>query len=99
MSRALKDIGLLSEIDRAAFLLYCDAWARWMHYRNMIGERGDTQMSAGGFESQNSYVQMMNKAADEMRRTLSLFGLSPADRTRVSASQKKQPDNPFAKYA
>jgi P27 family predicted phage terminase small subunit len=100
MAGALKDIGLLSEIDRPSFLLYCDSFGRWMHYREMIGKHGDTQLIGEDQRAYASvYVGLMNKASDEMRKTLALFGLSPADRTRVSAAKKKQPDNPFAKYA
>ena len=96
MGKALVDMGLLAEIDRAAFLSYCDYWGRWMYYRAQVGKYGDKGVTAGGHEHQSADVQMMNKAEEGMRKTLSLFGLSPSDRTRVSTmSTKKVQDNPF----
>ncbi|TVS18954.1 MAG: phage terminase small subunit P27 family [Gammaproteobacteria bacterium] len=93
-------LGLLSEVDRAAFLSYCDYWGRWMYYRGQVAKHGDKQTTAGGFESQSADVQMMNKAQEGVKKCLAMFGLSPADRTRVSSGIKQdQEENPFKKLA
>lgn len=96
ISPRLKRLGLLSEIDRAALLAYCDAYGRWIYYRRRVWKSGSLQKSPKGMWLQHPNVSLMNRALDDVKRFLALFGLSPADRTRVSAMKpEEEKKNPF----
>lgn len=83
----LKDLGLITKVDRAAILQYCDSWGRWCLWRKMAS------MGVNGAEAN------MNRAFDDLRKSLTLFGLSPADRTRVtSLAGAAQTRNPFEEF-
>lgn len=79
----LVEMGLLSPAYRAAFLLYCDAWGRFVHYRQKVGEGGAVQTSESGYEQQRPAVSMLNRAAKDVKGFLSLFGLAPSERSRA----------------
>lgn len=95
----LVKLGLLSPMFRAAFLMYCDAFGRWTYYRRRIGAEGAVQESKSGYEQQRPTVSMINRAASDLRQSLALFGLSPADRSKVVALGGGQEDaNPFEEF-
>ena len=90
----LLETGLLSKGDRAALLAYCDSWGRWCHYRERVGREGEEVEIVKGVSRKgdavmgtvtNPAVWHMNRALADAKKFLALFGLSPADRTRVSA--------------
>lgn len=85
----LLELGVLSRVDRAALLLYCDAYARWIYYRDQVTHRNDTQSTKGGFESQSAHSKMMNDASKDLEKRLKVFGLSPADRAKVVRTKSK----------
>jgi P27 family predicted phage terminase small subunit len=99
MAPRLKAIGLLTEIDRPSFLLYCDAWGRWIYYRRRIGREGSlTRNPSTGALTRHPSTILAAQALTDLKRFLSLFGLSPADRTKVSATKTgAEKKNPFAK--
>jgi P27 family predicted phage terminase small subunit len=98
MAPALKEMGLLSKIDRPSFLAYCDSWGRWIYYRRRVGKEGSLHANAAtGALTRHPTTLLMNQALSDVKRFLALFGLSPADRTRVSASTDAgRKRNPFA---
>lgn len=98
MGPILRDMGLLSEIDRAAFLEYCDAWGRKEYWTRRVAEDGAVQVTESGYEAQRPAVTFMNRASDDLKKYLGLFGLSPSDRTRVSASAPAKKKDPTEKF-
>ena len=86
LSRALAAIGVLTEIDRDTLLAYCDAVARWRHWRAELDRRGWTQMTSTGYEAPRPEVAFLNRAMEDMRRFGASLGLSPSDRRRVAAN-------------
>ena len=86
LSRALVAIGVLTEVDRDTLLAYCDAVARWRHWRAELARRGWTQMTSTGYEAPRPEVSFLNRAVEDMRRWGAALGLSPSDRRRVAAN-------------
>lgn len=83
---------LLTELDRANLAAYCDAYARWWHFRREVARHGAVQVTESGYAAQRPEVTMMNRALEDMKKFGALFGLSPSDRRNVSATPKEEAD-------
>lgn len=83
--KLLRDLGLLSDLDWAAFAVYCQSWSRWVEAEEALSTYGLMLKSPNGFPIQSPYLAIANAAMSQIRSLLSEFGLSPASRTRVSA--------------
>jgi len=88
----LEPLGLLAKVDRAALALYCDAWGRWVEATEALRQYGLVIKSPSGYPMQSPYLAIASKAADQMRLLLGEFGMSPASRTRVQATQPDEDD-------
>jgi P27 family predicted phage terminase small subunit len=98
ISPGLLKLGLLSGIDKAALLGYCDAFARWRYFRGKVQD-GATFVTDKGYEGIKPEMILLERAEKQMKGFLSLFGLSPSDRTRVtSIANQRGDDNPFAGF-
>jgi len=84
-SKQLAAVGLLAQIDRAAFALYCDSYGRWVEATEAIQTYGLMLKSPNGIPMQSPYLAVANKAAEQVRLLLGEFGMSPSSRTRVHA--------------
>jgi P27 family predicted phage terminase small subunit len=95
-SKQLAAVGLLAQIDRAAFALYCDSYGRWVETTEAIRTYGLMVKSKNGIPMQSPYLAVANKAAEQMRLLLGEFGMTPASRSRVNAEPVTPKDDPFA---
>lgn len=78
--------GLMTEIDGAALMAYCTAYARHVEAEEQILKFGTVIKAPSGFLVQSPYLAISNKAMDQMTRMLVEFGMSPSSRTRVTAT-------------
>lgn len=85
MSRQLEVIGVLTEVDMAAFAGYCQAYARWKEAEEFISKHGTIVKTPSGYWQQvpqvsiaQTYLKIMNKFCEE-------FGLTPSARSRITA--------------
>ena len=83
MGRALAELGLISDLDRAALAAYCAAYGRWAEAEESLKTQGVIVLSPNGFPIQSPYLAVANRAMEQMRSLISEFGMSPASRTRV----------------
>ena len=90
--RFLLQLGLMSDIDVAAFAGYCAAYGRWAEAERSLKTSGIMLMSPNGFQIQSPYLAVANKALEQMRSLLSEFGMSPASRSRVSGGTIREED-------
>lgn len=86
--RALEPLGLLSELDRAALAVYCEAWGRWVEAEEALRKFGVIIKGPGGLPTPNPYLRVANHAMDQLRGLLAEFGLSPSSRTRLRAPEE-----------
>lgn len=86
----LENQGLLAEVDRSALAAYCVLYARWTKALRNIEEQGEVVTSAKGVLQTSPWILIAKSAEKEMRTYAGLFGMSPADRSKVSAIQKQE---------
>lgn len=87
----LVDLGLYTEIDRAALAMYCQAWGRWVIAEERIDKTGGpTLTSDKGNLYPNPWASEANRRYEQMRKALVEFGLSPAQRSRVRAVERTE---------
>jgi P27 family predicted phage terminase small subunit len=99
----LERLGLISQLDRAALVGYCQAWSDYVWAARRIadlnqgdasGERGRIWDTPSGYKQISVPMQIKNRALDQMDKFLAHFGLSPALRSRVTASDPRAPVQP-----
>ena len=81
----MHNLGLLTELDMAAFAAYCQAYARWKEAEEFITQHGTIVKTPSGYWQQvpqvsiaQTYLKMMQKSAEQ-------FGLTPSSRSRIVA--------------
>lgn len=83
MAGELYRLGLLTVVDMAALASYCQAYGRWKHAERMLAEEGEVATTPNGYAVQSVWLQIANKAMEQMHRFMVEFGFTPASRTRV----------------
>ncbi len=86
----LDKIGLLTKIDRTAFIAYCECLSDYYAAQEHIKKYGRVQKVNGLFKK-NPSVQMKNDSLRLMRQYLIEFGLTPSARTRVASQMSSDP--------
>lgn len=91
----LEQLGLISQIDRAALVGYCDSWGDYawackriqeLNADDKTGERGRIWDTPSGYKQISVVQQIKNRALEQCHKFLAEFGMSPAARARVTAS-------------
>ena len=78
-------MGILTEVDMAAFAGYCQAYARWKEAEEFITRHGTIVKTPSGYWQQvpqvsiaQTYLKIMNRFAEQV-------GLTPSSRSRIVA--------------
>lgn len=85
----LKQLGLVTEIDRAALAVYCQAYARWVESERKLkalGDLGMVESTPSGYRQIGVWLQISNRAVEQMHKFLAEFGMTPSARSRVTPS-------------
>lgn len=94
----LEEMGLLSNMDMAALAGYCELYARWVKAEDEIQQHGEVITTPNGSLQVSPWVSIAHRSMVEMRKFAAEFGLSPASRSKVSASPNMKENNPFAEF-
>jgi P27 family predicted phage terminase small subunit len=90
ISQELHGLGLLSRIDRAALAAYCESWSDWIDATRMCASQDGNDRKVvrtkSGNVIENPYYSIKKRAAELMHKFATEFGMTPASRTRISAS-------------
>ena len=85
LAKKMELMGVLTEVNMAAFAGYCQAYARWKEAEEFITQHGTIVKTPSGYWQQvpqvsiaQTYLKMMQKFAEQ-------FGLTPAARSRIVA--------------
>ena len=82
----LEMLGVLSELDMAAFAEYCQAYARWKEAEEYISSHGSTFETANGCIMAVPQVNIAKSYLAAMESAAKQFGLTPAARSRLIAN-------------
>ena len=88
ISKALYDLGIISEIDRTALAAYCQLYGRWTDAEEAIKKSGMIIKTINGNVIQSPMVGIANRSLELMKQYLVEFGMTPSSRTRVKVSDK-----------
>ena len=89
----LGDLGILTEIDMAAFAGYCQAYARWQEAEEFINKHGTIVKTPSGYWQQVPQVSIAQTYLKIMSRFCEQFGLTPSSRSRIIAESKGADDD------
>ena len=85
LAKQMEQIGILTEVDMAAFAGYCQAYARWKEAEEFITQHGSIFQTPSGYVQQVPQVSIAQQNLKIMQSFCSDFGLTPATRARIIA--------------
>lgn len=88
----LYDLGLMTNLDRAALVAYCEFWEAYVKSAEKLQKMGLVITTQAGNQVENPYFSIKKRAAELMHKFLIEFGMTPASRTRISATPLGKPD-------
>lgn len=101
----LRTLGLLTLVDRAALVAYCQAWAELVECTRVLQEEGRTVEEpiidkagehVGDKIRAHPIVRMQRDAFARVKVFAAEFGLTPASRSRIEAPEKPPEADPLA---
>ena len=94
MAKELKPLGILTQLDKNIFAVYCQAFSTWAQATRKITEMGMVRVTKNGFTEQNPFLPIANKAKEQMMKALIEMGMTPSSRARVKVtSPPKEEDD------
>lgn len=84
LSKELEAMGLLTQVDMAAFAGYCQAFARWKEAEEFISKHGSILKTSSGYIQQIPQVSIAQQNLKQIRNFCSELGLSPSARSRLN---------------
>lgn len=95
----LHQLGLLSDIDRAALAAYCQTYGRWVQAERELQDlEALLDETPNGMKQQHALVGIANTAMKLMHKYLTEFGMTPSSRARVSVPKEDSKDNNFSGF-
>ncbi len=86
----LEQLGLLTEMDMAAFAGYCQAYARWKEAEEFITQHGTMIRTPNGYLQQVPQVSIAQTNLKIMLKFCEQFGLTPSARSRMTTGDEQQ---------
>lgn len=85
LAKQMEQLGILTEVDVAAFAGYCQAYARWKEAEEFITQHGSIVKTPSGYWQQVPQVSIAQNYLKIMNRFAEQFGLTPSSRSRIIA--------------
>ena len=92
MGKLLEQMGILTEMDMAAFAGYCQAYARWKEAEEFITHHGSMIRTPNGYLQQVPQVSIAQTNLKIMLKFCEQFGLTPSARSRIAAEESSVQD-------
>ena len=84
--RQLRDLGIMSEIDRAAFAAFCTTYTQWLAVQALLAQSPVIVRTQEGEIRANPLLRVAKDLQEQWTRALLEFGMSPSSRTRIRAA-------------
>jgi P27 family predicted phage terminase small subunit len=81
--RDLSELGLLTAVDGDTLAAYCTAWSELRTATETLQREGRTFVTENGYKVPHPAVAQQRSAWQAVRAFAALFGLDPADRSRL----------------
>ncbi len=94
-AKQLEQLGILTEVDMAAFAGYCQAYARWKEAEEFITKHGTIVKTPSGYWQQVPQVSIAQTYLKIMSRFCEQFGLTPSARSRIVTDNANESDDPM----
>lgn len=85
LAKKMQDLGVLTEVDMAAFAGYCQSYSRWKDAEEFMQTHGTIFRTPSGYYQQLPHVAIAQSYLKQMSRFAEQFGLTPASRSRIIA--------------
>ncbi len=95
VAKQLEQLGVLTEVDMAAFAGYCQAYARWKEAEEFISKHGTIVKTPSGYWQQVPQVSISQTYLKIMSKFCEQFGLTPSARTRIVVDNTCEEDDPM----
>jgi P27 family predicted phage terminase small subunit len=90
--QGIKDLKLLTRVDKGALSCYCLAWSRLLEAEKHLEAEGAVVDGRQDGKVKNPWATIANQAMDQIRKLGAEFGLTPSSRPPArSASQGTHP--------
>ena len=89
LAKQMEQLGILTEVDMAAFAGYCQSYARWKEAEEFISKHGAIVKTPSGYWQQVPQVSIAQQYLKDMHKFAEQFGLTPASRSRIVADVQK----------
>ena len=88
LAKKMELMGVLTEVDMAAFAGYCQAYARWKEAEEFITQHGTIVKTPSGYWQQVPQVSIAQTYNKIMTKLAEQFGLTPSARSRIIAGNE-----------
>ena len=97
LAKKMEQMGILTEVDMAAFAGYCQAYARWREAEEFLSQHGTIFKTPSGYVQQVPQVSIAMQNEKIMQSFCAEFGLTPSSRVRLYANtgEKTETDDPM----
>lgn len=86
--KELKEVDVIANVDVDLIAVYANCWSKYVGATKMLMMQSmveEQENKLGAItKMQNPYIKIQQSYADRLIKISSLFGLSPADRTRIA---------------
>ena len=82
--------GLLTNLDRAAFAIYCQAWEHVVQSQELVARHGLVSEAEDGSCGLSPYFGVLSAATETLTRIAAEFGMTPASRSRIGLPRKSE---------
>jgi len=98
LSKQLESLGVLTELDMAAFAAYCQSYSRWKSAEEFITKHGMIYKTSNGSWASVPQASESHKYFKDMARLCEQFGLTPSSRSRVISGSNDATDDDMMEY-
>jgi len=85
-------LGLLTDLDRAVLVKYCQAWAAVVELEREIEENGWWVPTGEGGRRRNPAAASLREAWERLQSAASEFGMTPVSRSRLGTTGRAESD-------